>query len=762
MAEREKSMATLSEALAIATEHHRAGRLQTAEQLYRQILAAEPNQPEALHLLGVIAQQAGKHALAIQYIERAIAIRGDQPLFHNNLGEAYRAVRRFPDAIACYRRALELNPDFAGAYYNLGNAWKGQGQSAEAIHCYRQAIERKPDYAEAYNNLGSALKEDGQIAESVACFQRALELKPELAEARQNLSTTLPGPGATARAEADDRSAPRSPRDDAEARFRLGNALNAQRRWADAAACYRRAVALKPDYVEAHNNLGATLKDQGKFAEAAVCYRTALRYQPDYAEAHNNLGGVFWELGNLDQALPCFRRALELKPDYAEAHYNLGVLLKDCGQAVEAVACYQRALELQPAFRTCHSNLVYLLHFCPGYDAQAIYEEHRRWNQRHAAALAKSAPPHGNERSPERRLRVGYVSPNFRVHCQSLFTVPLFSSHDHRNLEIFCYSDVDRPDDVTARLRSHADAWRDISGRSDEQVAELVRSDRIDILVDLTMHMEGNRLLVFARKPAPVQLCWLAYPATTGLTAIDYRLTDPHLDPPGCDDGCYAEESIRLGHSFWCYGPPESGPAVNRLPALDEGYVTFGCLNNFCKINPPVLKLWAQVLNAVDRSRLMILAPKGGHRQRSLDLLAQEGVAAERVTFVGGRPRPQYLELYRQIDLGLDTFPYNGHTTSMDSFWMGVPVVTLAGQTTVGRAGVSLSMNLDLPELIARDGEQFVRIAAELAGDLPRLAHLRATLRERMQRSPLMDAPRFAANVEAAYRAMWRRWCARR
>ena len=334
--------------------------------------------------------------------------------------------------------------------------------------------------------------------------------------------------------------------DDAEVHFRQGNALKAGRRRAEAAACFRRAVALKPDYVEAHNNLGATLKDQGKLAEAAACYRTALRYRPDYAEAHSNLGGVFWEAGDLDQALACFRRALELKPDYADAHYNLGVLLKDCGRAEEAVACYRRALQLRPDFVACHGNLVYLLHFCPGYDAQAIYEEHCRWNQCHAAPLERLARPHGNERSPERRLRVGYVSPDFRVHCQSLFTVPLFSSHDHRQFEIFCYSDVDRPDHVTARLRGYADTWREISGRSDEQLAELIRDDQIDILVDLTMHMAGNRLLVFARKPAPVQVSWLAYPATTGLTAIDYRLTDPYLDPPGGDDRCYAEESIRL------------------------------------------------------------------------------------------------------------------------------------------------------------------------------------------------------------------------
>ena len=275
------------------------------------------------------------------------------------------------------------------------------------------------------------------------------------------------------------------------------------------------------------------------------------------------------------------------------------------------------------------------------------------------------------------------------------------------------------------------------------------------------MHMAHNRLLVFARKPAPVQVCWLAYPGSTGLSTIDYRLSDPHLDPPDRDDRHYAEQSIRLRDCFWCYDPLAAGPAVNALPALEQGHVTFGSLNNFCKVTAAVLKLWAEALRAVPRSRLLMLAPEDDCRQRILDIFQCEGVAGERVTFVAHQPRPQYLELFHSIDVGLDTFPYNGHTTSLDSFWMGVPVLTLVGQTAVGRAGVCLLNNLGLPQWIAATPAQFVTGAVDLANDLPRLRELRATLRQRMQSSPLMDAPRFARHVEAAYRGMWRRWCAR-
>jgi predicted O-linked N-acetylglucosamine transferase (SPINDLY family) len=292
-----------------------------------------------------------------------------------------------------------------------------------------------------------------------------------------------------------------------------------------------------------------------------------------------------------------------------------------------------------------------------------------------------------------------------------------------------------------------------------DQAAQLVRDDQIDVLVDLTMHMNRHHLTLFARKPAPVQVCWLAYPGTTGLSAIDYRLTDPHLDPPGLFERFYAEESIRLPDTFWCYDPLTSEPAVNGLPALDNGYVTFGSLNNFCKVNDTTLKLWASVMKAVDRSRLVMLADEGSHRQRALDVFEQQGIAPERVTFFARHPRHQYLALYHGIDLGLDTLPYNGHTTSLDAYWMGVPVVTLVGSTVVGRAGLSQLTNLGLRDLVAETPDQYVAIASKLARDLDRLGPLRQTLRATMQSSPLMDAQRFTRGIEQAYRTMWQRWC---
>ena len=606
----------------------------------------------------------------------------------------------------------------------VGHHQAGRLQAAE--HIYRRILQVEPNYANAIHLLGVIAHQAGKHEVAVEYIGRAIGLQGNVPAFHNN----------------------------------LGEACRALGRIPEALACYRRALELKPQYAGAYYNMGVALQDRGKLDQAVACYRRALELKPDFAEAHNNLGNALKVQKKPDEAVACYRRALELKPDFAEAHNNLGTACKDQGKLDEAVVCCRRAVQLKPDFAWAHSNLLYTLLYCSGYDAQGIYDEHRRWNQQHAEPLAQFIQPHGNDRSPHRRLRIGYVSPDFRNHPLPIIAGPLFRAHDHQEFEVFCYSDVARPDAITARFRGCADVWRNVVGHSDEQLAELIRRDRIDILVDLCMHMGRSRLLVFARKPAPIQACWFAYPGTTGLSTIDYRLTDPHLDPAGLNDRYYSEQSIRLPDTFWCYDPLIGELAVNAPPVLEKGYITFGCLNNFCKVNVAVLSLWARVLKRVDRSRLMLLTAEGSHRQCTLRQLEREGVTPDRVTFVAHRSRARYLELYHGIDIGLDTVPYNGHTTSLDSFWMGVPVVTLTGPTAVGRAGLSQLMNLGLAELIAYCPEQYVRIAVELAHDLSRLSGLRATLRDRMQASPLMDAPRFAGNVEAAYREMWRRWCA--
>jgi predicted O-linked N-acetylglucosamine transferase (SPINDLY family) len=785
---------TSTDTLQFATAHHRAGRLNEAESLYRQAITADPQNPEPLHRLAILQLQRNQGPVAVDLLARAIALDPAVAFYHWTLGQACASLRRWDAALAAYRRALELKenypevyfdlgavlattnhpaeaiaayeralalrPDYFEARLNLGNVLHSQGRMQEAADAYRQVLAKRPDSAEAHNNLGNSLQSLGQLDQAIAEYRRAIALNADHIHALSNLGGALQSVGQFDEAIKVLRHAHQIRPDFPEAAYNLGNAFWSTGNFDAAITAYRRAIATKPDHAAAHNNLGNVLKAINKVKEAEAEYRQALRHQAKYVEAHSNLGSVLRMQGRTDEAVQSYRQALALRPDLYTVHSNLGNVFKDMGQIQDAIACYRRAAELAPAEPIVHSNLAYALHFSEAVDAHAILSENRKWNERHAAAIAREIRPHDNDRSPGRRLRIGYVSPDFRHHCQAFFTVPLLGHHDHQQFEIFCYANVPRPDVISERLRGFSDNWRSTVSHSDQQVAEQVRADRIDVLVDLTMHMAHNRPLTFARKPAPVQIAWLAYPGTTGIAAIDYRLTDPYLDPPGKHDDHYSERSIRLPDTFWCYDPLTDGPPVNELPAQAAAHVTFGCLNNLCKFNDRTLALWARVLNAVPHSRLVMLAPPGSYRQQMLAKFAAAGIESHRIELVPRQPRERYLQTYHRIDLGLDTVPYNGHTTSLDSYWMGVPVVTLVGDKAVGRAGLSQLTNLNLTELVAHSEEEFVKISVGLANDIPRLAKLRSTLRATMQKSPLMDAGRFVKNIEAAYRHLWERWCA--
>ncbi len=540
----------------------------------------------------------------------------------------------------------------------------------------------------------------------------------------------------------------------------LGRTLENQGNFHAAAEVYRTALQSFPNRRDLHFKYGNALAAQGMTSESIPCYRAVLRLDPVAVPALNNLGNSLSLEGNLDEAIACFQKSLALSPNSVAAHNGLGNALKNAGRIADAAEAFRRALALAPNMAGIHSNLAYTMLFDPQADPTAIREELRTWNRLHCKPLTPQRKPHLNTHAPNRRLCIGYVSPDFRDHCQSYFTLPLLAHHNRKHFEIFCYADISKPDAVTEKLRPHADGWHDTANRSDEELADLIHTDRIDILVDLTMHMMGNRLLTFARKPAPLQVSWLAYPGNTGLDAIDYRLSDPHLDPYPSPERLYAESTLRLPDSFWCYDPPAIAPAIAALPAATAGHITFGCLNNFAKVNDAVLRLWAQALNRVNGSHLLLLAPQGSARQHVLAIFQHEGIRADRIEFIGRMPAADYFATYHRIDISLDTIPYNGHTTSLDSLWMGVPVVTLVGDRVVGRGGLSLLMNLGLPELIAHTPQQFAGIAAALAADLPRLAELRSSMRNHMQTSPLMDAPRFARAMENLYRQMWQKWCA--
>jgi protein O-GlcNAc transferase len=547
--------------------------------------------------------------------------------------------------------------------------------------------------------------------------------------------------------------------DNVDALHCLGLIAAAMGRYDRAVELIRQSIAIRPDFPEAIYNLGNTLKDMGQRDDAIAAYRQAISLRPDYVDALNNLGSLLRDASQPDEAIAALQQVLLLDPSHPRVHTNLGNVFKDTGQLDDAIAEFRQAMALFPNRPLPHSNLVLSLHYHPDYDARMIHEELRRWNQLHAEPLKKFIRPHANNRDPNRRLRIGYVSPDFREHAVTRFLLPLVANHDPKSVEIFAYAQLSVADAMTESVRAHTSGWRGLVNLSDAQAVDLIRQDEIDILVDLSLHTAHNRLLVFAHKPAPVQATYLAYAGSSGLSAMDYRLSDPYLDPPGGDESVYTERTIRLPETYWCYQPTVDLP-LRPPPAFENGFINFGCLNNFSKMNAPLMKLWARLLKAVPNSRLLLHSYPGSHRQRVMEQFRQDDIAPDRLNFAGKVPAIAYFESYQSIDIALDTFPYNGGTTTCDALWMGVPVISLAGRTAVGRAGLSILSNVGLPELVASTPEEYVKRAASLAGDLPRLKELRSTLRHRMETSPLMNAPRFARNVEAAYRHMWRTYCA--
>ncbi len=527
-----------------------------------------------------------------------------------------------------------------------------------------------------------------------------------------------------------------------------------------AVAHYYCALALTPRSVNTLVSLSAVLKELGQTEGAARAGQRALEVEPGSALAHASLAAARADQQRNEEAIASARRAIEIDPSVGLAHFELGYALVGCGEVEAAIDCFRRTIAVCPTHHIAHSNIVLLLSYVPGVTAALIGAEARGWAQQRADPLAHEITAHTNDREPNRRLRIGYVSPDFRNHSVASFMLPLLEHHDHNAYEVICYSSVRHPDTVTERLRVHAGGWRDIAGAGDAVVAELVRNDGIDVLVDLAMHTAGGRPRLFARKPAPVQICWLAYAGTTGLSTMDYRITDPYLDPPGLDPGWSSEAPLALPDSFWCYAPLEPAPDVNALPALFSDHATFGSLHSFHKIRPGVLELWARVLQSIKGSRLALYAPASSHAAM-LSVLACEGVEPRRIEFLPWRPRHEYLAAYHHIDISLDTFPFNGATTSLEAWYMGVPVLSLLGQTPVGRAGLSIASNLGLSEFVATSEDDYVSAAVNLARDLGRLSALRAELRDRMTRSPLMDGTRFTRNLEAAYRSAWAAWCER-
>lgn len=606
-----------------------------------------------------------------------------------------------------------------------GHRLEDEKRIEDALECYRSAIAADPSRARGHINAGNALLGLERQEDAIACYREAIRLEPA----------------------------------NAHAHFNLGKALQAAGRAGDAIAAYQASLRLAPELAEAHVAMGAVYEDQKNPDQAMAEYREAITVRPGFAEAHYNLALLYFERRELDNASDELNQALRHRPDYSAALEKLASVYIQRGFAREAVAQLGRARHLEPDNYAHHSHYLLDTNYLADIDDMEVFAEHLAYGEKFGSGF--EPPAHfPNDLSPDRILRVGYVSGDFRQHPVLRFIELLLEKHHRDQIEVYCYSTLDKPDVVTERLKGLADQWRETLGLDDDAAAQLIRDDRIDILVDLSGHTGYQRLAVFARKPAPVQATWLGYLGTTGLPGMDYRICDAYSDPPGQTEKYHTEKLARMPDCQWCYRPPRDLPAPGPLPMLSNGCITFGSFNNIAKLNDQVLELWARLMMAIPDARLLIAAMPVSvlAEQRIAGIFQRCGVDPRRIDFRARQPAQAYYHTCMEADIALDPFPYNGGTTSIDILCLGVPIITLAGTRSIARGGVTLLSNLGLPRFIAGNEDEYVEIARHWAAHPDELAKLRAELPGRVMASPLLDEERFVSNMERLYREMWNAW----
>ncbi len=618
-------------------------------------------------------------------------------------------------------------PDPAIETLKAGERMFAAGQLQHAEQVARGLIQRHPQFGEAYDLLGRVAERVRDFNAAIDCFRRAIILNP----ARSAFHT------------------------------HLGNIFRTTGKLGEAAAAYRAALKLDPDDIEALTNLGIALANSGQKEEAATAWKRILDRHPADGEALANLGNLYRGMGRIAESIAFSERARVVMPSEPAILSNLAFAYEQQGQIYKAIDFYRQALAIAPR-PFIYDNLLMTLTFDDRVTPEEVFAEHLKWAELFEAPLTSQILAHENDRSPDRRLRVGYLSPDFREQVNGYHMERILPLHDRAHFEIFCYAHTPA-DDFTPKLRAHADEWRDLVGKSDADAAAQIRADKIDILVELAGHTGGNRLRILARKPAPVQAHYLGYLATTGMRTVDYRITDAVADPPGMTEHEYAETLVRLPGCCLHYAISDDLPPVVPPPAVQNGYVTFGSFNNLAKVTRFTYVLWADVLKAAPGSRLLLKHRSLGDpvtRDNILATFKEQGVGADRIELLEfARTRREHQELHGRLDIALDSFPYQGVNTTWDAMCMGVPVVTLAGRAHWCRMGCSLVANGGLEFCVANSRDEYIRIAATLARDVDRLARLRANMRQHLARSPICDGPGFVRNLEASYRQMWKAWC---
>jgi predicted O-linked N-acetylglucosamine transferase (SPINDLY family) len=791
----------------LGNARRRQGRTQVALGLYQKALAIDPVNAEVRYNHANACRDLGRIDDAIAGYRAALAIRPDLVQARFNLGQTLADTGDLDDAEAQFRQTILHAPRLANAHTNLGTVLRHKGQLNDAAGCHLRALELQPDFAEAAYNLANVRLDQGLWPEAVELYRRACTLRPERPAWWHQLGMTLwrtghwddavaalqRGPATPTLKQALKRL--RLPPDVAEATrsLALASRLDDEKRYAEAVTAYRHALDTNPLLTDAYTGLGVALYQTGQYVLAEAAFRAALEISPDSALAHTHLGHLLVQMARFPDAENHLRLAVALQPRLVTALVNLshfqdrqhqlaaarktaaralilqpnhplalliqgGVTMKQ-GRHDEAEACFRQVQQLMPDHPGGWSSFLLSICYSDRHDPKWVAEQHRLWGERVAQGVSRrSLAPATN---PEKRLRVGYLSGDFCRHPVGYFITPILRHHDPAQFDVVCYHSNPRTDDLTVEIRRISPRWKEVASLDDDQLAAMIESDGVDILVDLSGHTDQSRLTVLARRAAPVQVSYVGYPFTTGLREVDYLLADAVACPPECDD-LYVETIYRLPCPFWSFRPHPELPAVGSLPATQNGYMTFGSFNHVPKLSAATVSLWSQVLRAVPASRLVLQAGPFSDAQTVelyRDRFASHGIAGDRLELRGPSSLPEYLAAYNRIDVALDPLPFNGGTTTCEALLMGVPVLTLPGRPLFGRMGASIMTAINLTEFIATDGGDYVNRAAYWASHREQLAQLRAGLRARFLACGLGDGAAKTRDVEAAYRAMWRKAC---
>jgi len=720
---------TLSQAMQFALQHYQQGDWASAEELYHQVLKFQPTNAEALNWLGICRAQQGDAEQALDYVQQAVQHAPKDADYQNNLGNLYLQQDSFAEAQQCFQKALKLKPKFATAHLNLGVAFKQQDDLENAAKALRKAVKLSPQYAKAWYTLGTVYLSQKQLPVAYNALKKALNIEPNNADALNAMGGWYKAKGEVQRA----------------------------------SDFYQKALKIRPDFAEIYVNLGMLWEQEKQYEDAIQAYQKSLEIEPD-AKVAFNIGFILQDRSMyFKEAETYLKQAIELDENYAQPYVGLANLKLRQANIQEALEYYRKMQVIDPDYQLGWINYLFAYNYIAETRKTSL-PELQHLHENYPAIRFPQKEKQQRCTNAQRRLRIGYVSDDFRDHSVAYFMQTILAQHDATQFEIFCYQCHKETDDMSTHLESLVEHFYDLSKNENKESIKQIRQNKIDILVDLSGYTSENLLSFFSQKLAPLQIEYLGYPNTLGVSFMDYRLVDTHTEPPEYAQQHSSEQLLYLPNSYFCYQPPSivENLSVSPPPVLKNGFITFGSFNNPAKVSDKTIQYWSAILQQVAGSRLLLKSKafaEADIQQLFTARFTQHGIAAERLMFKDAVEKREHFAVYQEIDIALDTYPYNGATTTCEALWMGVPVLSLSGETHPSRMGLSILSCVGLSDLVSNEPEIFIQKTVDLAQDVSRLQTLHHSIREQMQHSPLMQAAPFTRYLETLYQQVWADYC---